>query len=475
MVAGPFTGKEDQKHPGPSKSGLAIRSTSYFDSISPHFSRQRQPSSKSMPVPVPSQEGEPFPPSVGSSGDLGGTPAASGGGIASTSRGYRPPPPGYYHPYGYPGGPHYGGPPPPGYHPHHGQPPPGYPHHPHSHPSAYSPGYPGGRPVYPGYYEGAPPPPGYPMQHSRDGRSKTPPYSRNPLHGSTSRPTSSSSSSRRASPVGRRQLNRSSPDQPMQPQQTKETGDDTPPQASPENKIADEVETERLRQAALEDISPTQVEPIKTAFHFFVMDMRDSLRPMAEAEVRKTLPEGQPLSAYLVNSNLNGRIMKAWEDLSDEERQACMAKEEADRRRFMEEDEIASRHCATLTARNKSPKTPERRTSNFNCNGSDSNSRRSSPAPSPTASMTNSQFRGSHASPAPSPVSRLVGGPSNSMDDEKKTDDSVTTPYVNEEHKDDKDVTVNKRASPDKAEPETESPPKRNRVDQPAESTAEAS
>jgi len=61
------------------------------------------------------------------------------------------------------------------------------------------------------------------------------------------------------------------------------------------------------------------------------------------------------------------------------------------------------------------------------------------------------------------------------MDDEKKTDDSVTTPYVNEEHKDDKDVTVNKRASPDKAEPETESPPKRNRVDQPAESTAEAS
>jgi hypothetical protein len=30
--------------------------------------------------------------------------------------------------------------------------------------------------------------------------------------------------------------------------------------------------------------------------------------------------------------------------------------EEADRKRFMSEDEVASRHCATLTARKRSPK-----------------------------------------------------------------------------------------------------------------------
>jgi hypothetical protein len=37
-----------------------------------------------------------------------------------------------------------------------------------------------------------------------------------------------------------------------------------------------------------------------------------------------------------------------------------MVKEEEDRRRFMEEDEIASRHCATLTARGKSPRSSDK-------------------------------------------------------------------------------------------------------------------
>lgn len=50
----------------------------------------------------------------------------------------------------------------------------------------------------------------------------------------------------------------------------------------------------------------------------------------------------------------------AWENLTNDERDAFMIKEEEDRRRFMEEDEIASRHCATLTARGKSPRTTDK-------------------------------------------------------------------------------------------------------------------
>jgi hypothetical protein len=58
---------------------------------------------------------------------------------------------------------------------------------------------------------------------------------------------------------------------------------------------------------------------------------------------------------YLVNSSLNCRIMKAWEDLTLTEREVYEKKEQEDRRRFMQDDEVASRHCATLTARARSP------------------------------------------------------------------------------------------------------------------------
>jgi len=48
--------------------------------------------------------------------------------------------------------------------------------------------------------------------------------------------------------------------------------------------------------------------------------------------------------------------MKAWEDATSETRAKYLTKEEEDRRRFMTEDEITSRHCATLTARARSPR-----------------------------------------------------------------------------------------------------------------------
>lgn len=170
------------------------------------------------------------------------------------------------------------------------------------------------------------------------------------------------------------------------------------------NKLADEVETERLRQAALTDVTPEKVTPIKSAFHFFVLDVRESIREMAEADLRNMqhTDSSEPLDPYLVNSNMNCRLMKAWEELSAEERAALLTREEADRRRFMEEEEIASRHCATLTARSKSPKTPERRGS----------ADRSSLNPSPA--------NGAGVGPSPSPISRLRVDPTS---DEKKFDD----------------------------------------------------
>lgn len=95
------------------------------------------------------------------------------------------------------------------------------------------------------------------------------------------------------------------------------------------------------------------VKPMKSAFHFFAQEMMDSLQKAAEDEVRKT-NNGQ-VDLYLGNTNLNGRLIKEWEDASQIVREEYMEKEEEDRKRFMADDEIASRHCATLTARARSP------------------------------------------------------------------------------------------------------------------------
>jgi hypothetical protein len=122
---------------------------------------------------------------------------------------------------------------------------------------------------------------------------------------------------------------------------------------------------ERLRAAAATEVTAVEVKPIRSDFHFFMMENKAKYRAEAEEEVRKTAGESADgkLDLLLVNTNLNTRMMKAWEDLSQDKRDLYMQKEEDDRRRFMEEDEIASRHCATLTARGKSPKSAENKKS----------------------------------------------------------------------------------------------------------------
>jgi len=131
--------------------------------------------------------------------------------------------------------------------------------------------------------------------------------------------------------------------------------------------LPDHVEVERLRAAAATEITTEEVKPIQTDFHFFVKKNIEKHLKLAEEEVRNSTKnesigdgnndnKNRKLDPFLVNSNLNTRLMKVWEAIPKESRDAFMVKEEDDRRRFMEEDEIASRHCATLTARGKSPR-----------------------------------------------------------------------------------------------------------------------
>jgi hypothetical protein len=148
-----------------------------------------------------------------------------------------------------------------------------------------------------------------------------------------------------------------------------------------------DTQAEREKQAAELELTLQLVQPIKTDFHFFVNEKQEPFRKAAELEVREAAPppttqhghdnehQQRLHDAYLFNSNLNARLKMAWEhDVPADERAGYLKKEEADRRRFMEEDTIASRHCATLTSRlsspspRKSPKSKEHEEANENAN-----------------------------------------------------------------------------------------------------------
>jgi len=113
--------------------------------------------------------------------------------------------------------------------------------------------------------------------------------------------------------------------------------------------------------------SPTDnVEPMRQDFHFYVDDKKDTLLAEARRAVREALKdkvEGKgysELDSFLVMSRLNQLLMSSWDSEAATARRQYMEKEEADRKRFQADDEVASRHCATLTARSRSPKTARR-------------------------------------------------------------------------------------------------------------------
>lgn len=132
--------------------------------------------------------------------------------------------------------------------------------------------------------------------------------------------------------------------------------DSESPQTPPRHEAVDEF----IHKAIPEEFGMDVVKPIQTDFHFFVQDRRPTLLKAATLEVDKSLVGKDPERieqhrAFLINSNLNCRVLKEWEDLPRDEREEYFKKEEDDRQRFMEDDEVASRHCFTLTARVRSP------------------------------------------------------------------------------------------------------------------------
>lgn len=109
----------------------------------------------------------------------------------------------------------------------------------------------------------------------------------------------------------------------------------------------EELQAEREKEEmAMEQILKS-VKPIQTDYHLYIEEQKEKFMEEATKEAGD--------DAYLRNSNLNFRLKAAWESLESSQRAVYLKREELDRKRFMEEEEIASRHCATLTARHTTP------------------------------------------------------------------------------------------------------------------------
>jgi len=105
-----------------------------------------------------------------------------------------------------------------------------------------------------------------------------------------------------------------------------------------------------------------KVEPMKQDFHFYAMDHYEEAKQASQQQLDNsfangTIPEkNKDKELYLLTTLLNARLIQNWESAPHSTRAQYLKKEEADRKRFMSEEEVASRHCATLTARRRSPK-----------------------------------------------------------------------------------------------------------------------
>lgn len=91
----------------------------------------------------------------------------------------------------------------------------------------------------------------------------------------------------------------------------------------------------------------SKVKPMRSDFHFYAQDHKNHILHTLESEMDVSDP-------VELMSELNERLLKRWEDETTKVRSLYMAKEEEDRTRFMNEEEIESRHCATMTSRPKS-------------------------------------------------------------------------------------------------------------------------
>mmetsp|Transcript_3005 Transcript_3005/g.6706 ORF Transcript_3005/g.6706 Transcript_3005/m.6706 type:complete len:359 (-) Transcript_3005:250-1326(-) len=105
-----------------------------------------------------------------------------------------------------------------------------------------------------------------------------------------------------------------------------------------------------------------KVEPMKQDFHFYAMDHFEDAKKASQQQLERSIEDGsipqkgKESELYLLTTLLNARLIRNWEGAPKSTHAEYLKKEEADRKRFMSEEEVASRHCATLTARRRSPK-----------------------------------------------------------------------------------------------------------------------
>lgn len=101
-----------------------------------------------------------------------------------------------------------------------------------------------------------------------------------------------------------------------------------------------------------------QVDPMKQDFFFYANDRFDAVKAQCEEECKQSSTQAgnKENELYRLTTLMNARLIQDWESGPASLREQYMKMEDDDRQRFMSEEEVASRHCATLTARKRSPK-----------------------------------------------------------------------------------------------------------------------
>ena len=124
------------------------------------------------------------------------------------------------------------------------------------------------------------------------------------------------------------------------------------------------------KEFVVEEEEELTVAPMRQDFHFYAMDHYEQVKEVCKnqlATASTTSQKNKENELFLLTTLINEHLIKNWEAAPSSVRSEYLKKEEADRKRFMGEEEVASRHCATLTARRRSPKQAEPRAGHVGC------------------------------------------------------------------------------------------------------------
>ena len=89
-----------------------------------------------------------------------------------------------------------------------------------------------------------------------------------------------------------------------------------------------------------------QVEPMKQDFHFYAVDHYEDAKRACEQQLENSYADGsihaknKENQLYLLTTLLNARLIQNWEMSPPSTRAEYLKKEEADRKRFMSEEEV---------------------------------------------------------------------------------------------------------------------------------------